>query len=62
MTAPYDVRVASAARRQLSRLPAGVAAAVVEFITAVLPENPQRQAPVDGTDVILEPAHHDIFE
>ncbi len=30
------------ARRQLADLPAKVAAAVVEFITAVLPENPLR--------------------
>ncbi|WP_448638675.1 type II toxin-antitoxin system RelE family toxin [Geodermatophilus sp. URMC 63] len=42
MTAPFDVRVTSAARRQLSRLPVRVATAVVEFLTAVLPENPLR--------------------
>ncbi len=42
MTAPFEVRVTSAARRQLGRLPAKVAAAVVEFLTLVLPENPLR--------------------
>jgi mRNA-degrading endonuclease RelE of RelBE toxin-antitoxin system len=42
VTAPFDVRVASTARRQLRRLPDKVASAVVEFITAVLPENPLR--------------------
>ena len=42
MTAAYDVRVASAARRQLSRLPARSAVAVVAFITTVLPQNPLR--------------------
>jgi mRNA interferase RelE/StbE len=42
LTVPYEVHVASAAHRQLSRLPARAAAAVIEFITAVLPENPQR--------------------
>jgi mRNA-degrading endonuclease RelE of RelBE toxin-antitoxin system len=42
VTAPFDVQVASAARRQLRRLPDKVAAAIVEFITAVLPENPLR--------------------
>jgi len=42
VTAPFDVRVTSAARRQLGRLPVRVATAVVEFLTAVLPENPLR--------------------
>jgi mRNA-degrading endonuclease RelE of RelBE toxin-antitoxin system len=42
VTAPYGVRVTSAARRQLGRLPPKVATAVVEFLTAVLPENPIR--------------------
>ncbi|MGY1780348.1 type II toxin-antitoxin system RelE family toxin [Geodermatophilus sp. SYSU D01036] len=42
MTAPYGLRVSSAARRQLGRLPAKVATAVVEFLTVVLPENPLR--------------------
>ena len=42
MTAPFDVRVSSAARRHLGRLPAKVATAVVEFLTVVLPENPLR--------------------
>ena len=42
MTAAYEVRIASPARRQLSRLPSRSAVAVVEFITAVLPQNPLR--------------------
>ncbi len=43
MTAGFDVRASSAARRQLGRLPGKVAAAaVVEFLTVVLPENPMR--------------------
>ena len=42
MTPPFEVRISSAARRQLGRLPAKVAAAVVEFLTVVLPENPLR--------------------
>ncbi|RFU21134.1 type II toxin-antitoxin system RelE family toxin [Geodermatophilus marinus] len=40
MTSPYEVRIASAARRQLARLPTRSAVAVVEFLTTVLPENP----------------------
>ena len=42
MTAPFELRVSAAARRQLGRLPPKVAAAVVEFLTLVLPENPLR--------------------
>ena len=42
MTPPFEVRISSAARRQLGRLPGKVAAAVVEFVTAVLPEDPLR--------------------
>lgn len=42
MTLPYDVEVSSAAIRGLERLPPKVAAAVVEFITVTLAENPQR--------------------
>jgi mRNA interferase RelE/StbE len=42
VTAPVDVQVASAARCQLRRLPGKVAAAIVDFVTAVLPENPLR--------------------
>jgi mRNA interferase RelE/StbE len=38
----YEVRVSSSAHRQLGRLPPRIAAAVVEFITAVLPEDPLR--------------------
>ena len=42
MTGPFEVRISSSARRQLGRLPGKVAAAVVEFLTGVLPENPLR--------------------
>jgi mRNA interferase RelE/StbE len=42
VTAPFEVRISSAARRQLGRLPAKVASAVVEFLTVVLPDNPLR--------------------
>jgi mRNA-degrading endonuclease RelE of RelBE toxin-antitoxin system len=42
VTQPFQVRVTSAARRQLGRLPGKVATAVVEFLTVVLPENPMR--------------------
>ncbi len=57
MTSPYDVRIASAAHRQLGRLSAPAAAAVVEFITAVLPENPQRLSkPLVGEFVGLRSA------
>jgi len=37
-----DLVVSGSAERQLERLPERVAAAVVEFITAVLPEDPAR--------------------
>lgn len=39
---PYTVRVSAPARRQLHRLPHRAALAVVEFITVVLPDNPER--------------------
>ena len=42
MTRPFSVEVSSAARRQLHQLPPQAAAAVVEFLTTVLPENPLR--------------------
>lgn len=42
MTSPYGVRISTAARRQLHRLPDRVALAIVEFITVVLPDNPAR--------------------
>ncbi|MBW3648820.1 MAG: type II toxin-antitoxin system RelE/ParE family toxin [Actinobacteria bacterium] len=42
MTDLYRLEVSAAARRQLHQLPERVAAAVVEFITAVLPGNPAR--------------------
>ena len=38
----HEVRVAASAERQLARLPARVAAAVVEFMLGPLCENPRR--------------------
>ncbi|MGW5300731.1 type II toxin-antitoxin system RelE family toxin [Rhodococcus aetherivorans] len=40
--APYDVAIASPARRALSRLPGRIVHAVVEFISGPLAENPHR--------------------
>ncbi|MQA36033.1 type II toxin-antitoxin system RelE family toxin [Modestobacter roseus] len=49
MSSPFDVQISSAALRQLRRLPPRVAPAVVEFLTAVLPENPLRLSkPLSG--------------
>lgn len=42
MTPGYDIQVSSEAIRGLNRLPGKVAAAVVEFMTVTLAENPQR--------------------
>jgi mRNA-degrading endonuclease RelE of RelBE toxin-antitoxin system len=42
VTKPFTVEVSAAARRQLRQLPDKIATAVVEFVTAVLPENPLR--------------------
>lgn len=42
MTDLYRVEVSAAARRQLHQLPDRVAAAVVEFVTFVLPGSPAR--------------------
>lgn len=39
---PFVVQVAPAARRQLHRLPTGVAFAIPEFVTVTLPANPLR--------------------
>lgn len=39
---PFDVEVASPARRALSRLPGRVVHAVIEFISGPLAENPHR--------------------
>lgn len=39
---PYSVEFASEARRDLHRLPAKVAAAIIEFITGPLADNPAR--------------------
>jgi mRNA interferase RelE/StbE len=40
--APYRVEVAGSARRDVRRLPQKIAAAVTEFITGPLAENPYR--------------------
>ncbi|CDZ90283.1 type II toxin-antitoxin system RelE/ParE family toxin [Rhodococcus ruber] len=40
--APYDVAIASPARRALSRLPGRIVHAVVEFISGPLADNPHR--------------------
>ena len=40
--APYRVEVAGSARRDVGRLPQKVAAAVTEFITGPLADNPHR--------------------
>lgn len=46
---PWRVEVAGPARRQLQQLPQGVAFAVVEFVTAVLPTDPLRlSTPLTG--------------
>lgn len=41
---PWQVTATSRFDRDLARLPARVATAVVEFVTAVLPENPTRMS------------------
>ena len=62
MSSAYDVRISSAAHRQLRQLPARVAPAVVEFITAVLPENPLRLSkPLTGEFVGLHSARRGDF-
>ncbi|MGH3517405.1 MAG: type II toxin-antitoxin system RelE family toxin [Haloechinothrix sp.] len=42
MTELYRISVASEARRGLHRLPAKVAAAIIEFITTAVADNPNR--------------------
>lgn len=39
---PYHVQIAGSARRDLRRLSGKIAAAIIEFITGPLAENPQR--------------------
>lgn len=51
MTEPYQVNVDPAARRALHRLPGKVAAAIVEFITGPLADNPQRVSKPLGRDL-----------
>lgn len=41
---PWAVQLAPSAVRSLDRLPPRVAGAVVEFVTAVLPTNPERMS------------------
>lgn len=46
---PWRVEVSARARRDVERLPPRIAAAVVEFVTAILPENPERMSkPLTG--------------
>ncbi|MDQ2850116.1 MAG: type II toxin-antitoxin system RelE/ParE family toxin [Actinomycetota bacterium] len=40
--APYEVQFSSAAQHDLGRIPPRYAAAIVEFVTRVLPSDPQR--------------------
>lgn len=47
----YEVRMASTALRDLSAIPPRYAAAILEFIYAVLPENPQRVGKPLGRDL-----------
>lgn len=42
MSSPYRLEVGSGARRQLQRLPERVTVAIIEFMTTVLCENPNR--------------------
>lgn len=45
----WKVEVTAAVQRDLGRLPPRIAVAIVEFITTVLPENPQRMTkPLTG--------------
>lgn len=44
MSAPYELEITGPARRQLQRLPTRIAVALVEFLTAVLIENPARMS------------------
>lgn len=43
---PYHVEVAGSARRDLRRLSSKIAAAIIEFITGPLAENPRRLSKV----------------
>lgn len=52
--AGYELRVAASADRMLARLPESAAAAVVEFMTGPLLDNPQRV----GKRLTLELADH----
>lgn len=46
---PWRVEVSARARRDVQRLPPRIATAVVEFVTRVLPENPERMSkPLTG--------------
>ncbi len=46
----YDLKVAPSAERTIARLPEFAAAAIVEFITGPLPQNPRRA----GTPLMAE--------
>lgn len=46
---PWDVVATSRFDRDIARLPARVAAAIIEFVTAALPQNPRRMTkPLTG--------------
>lgn len=68
MTAePWRVELSTRAQRDLARLPPKVVVAVVEFITAVLPESPERlskplTAPLDGLRSARRGDYRVLFE
>ncbi|MEJ7834399.1 MAG: type II toxin-antitoxin system RelE/ParE family toxin [Nocardioides sp.] len=46
---PWRLEVSARARRDVNRLPSRIAAAIVEFVTKTLPENPERMSkPLTG--------------
>ena len=49
--APYELKLAASAERMLARLPEFSAAAIVEFITGPLLENPQRVGKALGLEL-----------
>ncbi|MGH3446804.1 MAG: type II toxin-antitoxin system RelE family toxin [Nocardioidaceae bacterium] len=51
MSPSYRIQLSSEAKRGLNRLPPKVAAAVIEFMTGPLPENPHRLSKPLGGDL-----------
>ena len=49
---PYELKFAASAERMLARLPEFAAAAIVEFVTAPLVENPQRVGKPLGIELL----------